>query len=156
MVYFFFKAGKTQLEFQLLRLTALQSIFCWMCVCVLSCFSHVRLCATLWTVARQGPLSMGFSLQEFWSGLPFPSSEDLPEPGIKPVSLKSHALAGGFFTTSTIQEAHILRNSLAKWSVCFSCSMGRHFPMLKFRTCSSRVSRSWRKGRSSSLCSLLV
>ena len=42
---------------------------------------------------------MGFSRQEYWSGLPFPSSGDLPDPGIKPASLESPALAGGFFTT---------------------------------------------------------
>ena len=41
--------------------------------CMLSRFSHVRLCATLWTAADQAPLSMGFSRQEYWSGLPFPS-----------------------------------------------------------------------------------
>ena len=49
-----------------------------------------------WTVAHHAPLSMGFPRQEYWSGLPFPSSEDLPEPGIKPMS---PALAGRFFTT---------------------------------------------------------
>ena len=48
--------------------------------------SHVRLFATLWTVAHQAPLSMGFSRQEYWSGLPFPSPGDLPNPGIKPGS----------------------------------------------------------------------
>ena len=46
--------------------------------------SRVRLFATPWTVAHQAPLSMGFSRQEYWSGLPFPSPEDLPNPGIKP------------------------------------------------------------------------
>ena len=76
------------------------------CVCVcarvhpLSRFSRVRLFATLWTAARQAPLSMGFSRQECWSGLPCPPPGDLPNPGIKPVSLSSPALAGGFFTTS--------------------------------------------------------
>ena len=48
-----------------------------------------KLCPTLaipWTVARQAPLSMGFSRQEYWSGLPFPSPGDLPDPGIKPGS----------------------------------------------------------------------
>ena len=55
--------------------------------CVLSCFSHVRLFAILWTTAHQAPLSKGFSRQEYWSGLPFPSSGDLPDPGIKPTSL---------------------------------------------------------------------
>ena len=53
---------------------------------LLSRFSHVRLCATPWTVAYQAPLSMGFSRQEYWSGLPFSSPGDLPSPGIKPVS----------------------------------------------------------------------
>ena len=48
--------------------------------------SHVRLFATPWTVARQAPPSMGFSRQEYWSGLPFPSPGDLPDPGIKPRS----------------------------------------------------------------------
>ena len=53
----------------------------------------------LWTVACQALLSMGFSRQEYWSGLPCPPPEDLPDPGIEPVSLMSPALAGGFFTT---------------------------------------------------------
>ena len=48
--------------------------------------SRVRLFATLWTVAYQAPPSMGFSRQECWSGLPFPSPGDLPDPGIEPVS----------------------------------------------------------------------
>ena len=52
--------------------------------------------ATPGTVARQAPLSMGFSRQEYWSGLPFPSPGDLSDPGIEPAS---PALAGGFFTT---------------------------------------------------------
>ena len=52
--------------------------------------------ATPWTVALQAPLSVGFPRQEYWSGLPFPSPGDLPEPGIK---LEAPALAGGFFTT---------------------------------------------------------
>ena len=66
---------------------------------VLSHFSCVQLCATLWTVARQAPLSMGFSGQEYWSGLPFPSAGHLPHPGIEPASLMPLALAGRFFTT---------------------------------------------------------
>ena len=48
--------------------------------------SHVRLFATLWKVAYQAPPSMGFSRQEYWSGLPFPSPGDLPNPGIEPRS----------------------------------------------------------------------
>ena len=54
--------------------------------CVLSCFSCVRLCAMLWTVAHQAPLSMGFSRQEYWSGLPCPPLGELPNPEIEPTS----------------------------------------------------------------------
>ena len=53
---------------------------------LLSRFSRVRLCATPWTVAHKGPLSMGFPRQEYWSGWPSPSPEDLPNPGIEPRS----------------------------------------------------------------------
>ena len=52
---------------------------------------------TLWTVARQAPLSMEFSSLEYWSGWPFPFLGDLPDPGNSPVSLTSPALAGGFY-----------------------------------------------------------
>ena len=72
---------------------------------VLSRFSYVQLFVTLWTVAHQGPLSMGSSRQVYWSGLPFPPLKNLPNPGIKPTSLVSPALAGGFFTTSASWEA---------------------------------------------------
>ena len=74
-------------------------------VFMLSPFSHVQLFATLWTVALQGSLSMGFSRQEYWSGLPCPSQGNLPDPGIELMSLLSPVLAGEFFTTSTIWEA---------------------------------------------------
>ena len=67
--------------------------------CMLSRFSHVRLFVILWTVACQDPLSIRFSRQVYWSGLPFPLPGDLPDPGIKPVSLASPALIGGFFIT---------------------------------------------------------
>ena len=70
-------------------------------VCVLSHFSHVWFFVFLWTVAYQAPLSMGFSRQEYWSGLPCPPPWDLLDPGIKPSSLMSLALAGGLFTTRT-------------------------------------------------------
>ena len=73
--------------------------------CVLSCFSHVQLFVIPWTVAFQAPQSMRFPRQEYWSGLPFPSPGDLPDPGIKPVSFISSALTGGFFTTSATWEA---------------------------------------------------
>ena len=73
-----------------------------MCVCVtlhmcaLSCF---QLFAPPWTIALQALLSMKFSKQEYWSGLPFPPPGDLPNPGIKPEFPMSPALAGRFFTT---------------------------------------------------------
>ena len=60
----------------------------------------MQLFVTLWTVARQASLSMRFSRQEYWSGLPFPPPWDLPNPGIEPVSLVSLALVGRFLTTS--------------------------------------------------------
>ena len=62
-----------------------------MCVCARSVLSDS---VTPWTVARQAPLSLGFSRQEYWSELPFPSPGDLPIPGIKPTS---HAFEGRFF-----------------------------------------------------------
>ena len=68
-------------------------------VCMLSRFSCVQLFSTPWSVACQIPLSMGFSRQEHWSGLPCPPLGDLPDPGTELVSLLSPTLAGGFFTT---------------------------------------------------------
>ena len=66
--------------------------------------SYLTLC-NLWTVAHQAPLSMGFSRQEYWSGLPCPPPGDLPNPEIESVSLRSPALADRFLTTSTTWEA---------------------------------------------------
>ena len=70
--------------------------------CMLSCFSPVQLFATPWTVARQASLSMGFSSKESWNGWTLPPPGDLPDPGIKPSSLTTPALEGGFFITSAI------------------------------------------------------
>ena len=74
-------------------------------MCTTSCFSPVQLSATPWTVARQAPLSMGFSRQEYCSGLPCPPPGDLPDPGIEPMSLMSPSLAGMLFTTGITWEA---------------------------------------------------
>ena len=60
-----------------------QNDILYVCACVLSRSSHVRLIVTLLAVACQGPLSMGFSRQEYWSGLPFPPPGDLSDPGIE-------------------------------------------------------------------------
>ena len=76
-------------------------------MCCVSCFSRVWLFVTPWTVAHQAPLSMGFSRQEYWSGLPCPPPGELPNPGIELLSLMSPALAGGFLTTSTTWEAYV-------------------------------------------------
>ena len=74
-----------------------------------SCFSLVQLFGTLWTVACQAPLFMGFSRWKHWSGLLCPPPGDLHNPGIKPASLMSPSLAGGFFTTGSTWEAHVQR-----------------------------------------------
>ena len=62
--------------------------------------SHIQLLVTPRTVTHQAPLSMEFSRQEYWSGLPFPPPGDLPKSGIKPPSLVSPVLASRFFTTA--------------------------------------------------------
>ena len=74
------------------------------CVCVLSHFIHVQLCATLWTLSCQAPLSVGFSEARILDGLPCPPPRDLPNPGTEPVSLIYPALAGRFFTPSMTRE----------------------------------------------------
>ena len=79
-------------------LVIFQFYFLHQSVCIQS-LSHVQLFVTPWTVACQASLSIGFSRQEYCSGLPFPPPWDLSHPGIKPSSLVFPALAGGFFTT---------------------------------------------------------
>ena len=69
---------------------------------MLRCSSHVQLFVTIWTIAHQVPLSVGFSRQEYWSRLPFASPGDLPDPGIEPAP---PALVDGVFTTSATWEA---------------------------------------------------
>ena len=66
-----------------------------------SCPTHCRQ-----TITLQAPLSIEFSRQEYWSGLPCPPPGDFPDPGIKSVSLTSPALADGFFTISVTWEVH--------------------------------------------------
>ena len=93
------------LSFVLMSVIVIQVSVSVYCVCVLSCLSHIQLFVTPWTVAHQAPLSMGFSRQEYWSGLPFLPPGDLPDPGIEPTSLTSPTLTAGFSTTSIIWEA---------------------------------------------------
>ena len=101
------------------------------CACMLSHFICVRIFVTLWTVAHQVALFMGFSRQEYWSGLPFPSPGDLPDPGIEPPSLISSALAGSFFTTGATWEALHERH----WFVIFSLVLQRLYEGFVLRLC---------------------
>ena len=79
-----------------------------MCMCA-KALQCVQVFGFLWTIAHQAPLSMGFSKQEYCSGFPCPPREDLPHPGIEPLSPGSPTLAAGFFTTSDTWET--LRHS---------------------------------------------
>ena len=88
-----------------LPLTTREALGLTACVCAQSCLTICDLMAA----THQAPLSMEFSRQEHWNGLPCPPPGDCPDPGIKPKSLVSPALAGGFFTAGTPWEA---RNSL--------------------------------------------
>ena len=74
------------------------------CVCVLSCSVVLDCFVTLWIIACQAPLSMGFSSQEYCRGLLCPPPGDLRDPSTKPMSPASPALAGWFFTTSAMWE----------------------------------------------------
>ena len=91
---------KCTLTFHLM--SSIHSFLIIQCVCVCVCVCvrcHVQLFATPWTEDHQASLSMGFSRQEYLSGLPCLFPGDLPDPGIKPASLMSFALAGRLFTT---------------------------------------------------------
>ena len=94
-------------------------------VCMLSLFSHVRLFATLWMVAHQASLSMGFSSQVYWHGLPCLPPADVQDPGIEPVSLTSLALTGGFSATSTTWEAPLLTRKRKCESQSRGCRMAQ-------------------------------
>ena len=98
----------THEEFHIRTFNILRKLTHCMCACVLS---HVSV--TPGTVAHQVPLSMGFSRQEYWSGLPFLTPGDLPNPGIEPVS---PTLAGGFFTTRATWEAQLM-HYLFSWKL---------------------------------------
>ena len=79
--------------------------------------SCLRLFVTAWSVACQAPLSMGFSRQEYWSGMPSLSPEDLPDPGIEPASL---ALGGGFFTTEPPRK--LCKDVRTDYSRCYAAA----------------------------------
>ena len=102
-------------------------------ICVLSHFSRVWLCVSLWTVASQAPLFMGFSRQEYWSRFPCPLPGDLPNSGFEPMFLMSPALAGSFFTTSSTQEVLLFANRNVSSDSCAQAHLipltqwGRHY-----------------------------
>ena len=74
--------------------------------------SHIQLFAAPWVIASQAPLFMGFSWQEYLSGLPFPSTENLLNTGIKTMLTALAGLAGRFFTTNTTWEIHRVNISM--------------------------------------------
>ena len=80
-------------------------------IVVVQSLSHIQLFAISWTVAHQAPLFLEFSRLEYCNRLPYPPPGDLPDPGIKPTSLMSPPLAGGFLTTSATGEALYLKTS---------------------------------------------
>ena len=103
-------AGTERMDIQMRGHISLSMLIFLICeyihVCVLSSFSCVWLFVTPPTAARQAPLSMGVSRQEYWNRLPCPPQRLLPDPGITPASLMSPVLAGRVFTTSATWEAH--------------------------------------------------
>ena len=109
MVSFFTYQLKNVQVCAILFILFLWWILIYQMCCMLSHFSWIQLCATLWTVVHQAPLSMGFSRQEYWSGLPCPPPGGLPDPGMEREYLMSPVLAGGFFTTSTTWETPVYR-----------------------------------------------
>ena len=94
-------------------------------------FSHVCLFATAWTTAHQAPLSIGFSRQEYWSGVPIPPLGNLPNPGIGTASFMFPALAGGFFTTSATWEALLFLNSYLYIWASLVAQMVRNLPAMQ-------------------------
>ena len=80
--------------------------------------SYLQLFTTPWTIAHHAALSLKFSRQEYWSGLPFPTPRDLPDPGIKPTSPTSPALAVISFTTEPHGKPHGAGGSNCKEAAC--------------------------------------
>ena len=95
----------------------------------LKLLSCIRLFATPWIVAYQASPSMGFSRQQYWSGLPFPSPGNLPDPGIEPTS---PALAGRFFTSETPGKPYTYCLSILYIVVYISGSHNCNLPLYPF------------------------
>ena len=102
------------------------------CVCVLSCFGSVQLFGTIWTIACQASLSMGFSRQKYCSGFPCPSPGGLPNPAIEPMSFMSPALGRQHLLTSATWEAPNLHSLCLKIKGCELNHHNSFQPILKF------------------------
>ena len=117
--------------------------FAGVCVCVCVCVcARARACTqsypTLWTVARQVPLSMIFPRQEYWTGLPFPSPGNLPDLGIKPVYLCLLHLQADSLSLSppgepfSLPQCHTWASLIAKWvEICLQCRRPRFDPWVR-------------------------
>ena len=103
-------------------------MFVLMHVCALS---HVQLFATPWTVAHQAPLSRGFHREVYWSGLPFPSPGDLPDPEIKPVSFVSPTLQADSLPLSHKGSPFFLIGMLKIIGILGGCQSGMVYMMAK-------------------------
>ena len=99
------------------------------CMHACSVASAVSNSATLRTVARQAPLSMRFSRQEYWSGLPWPLPGESSDPGVEPASLMSPALAGGFLTT---EPPGFPPNTIHIYALQRKCSLSKEIDPLYF------------------------
>ena len=105
-------------------------------------FRRVQLFETPWTVARQAPLSMRFSRQEYWSGLPFPSPGNLPDRRIELSSLTASALAGGFFTTKLsgkpmkvkVKSLSRVRLFVTPWTVAHQALLSMRFLQQEYKS----------------------
>ena len=111
-------------------------------------FSHLQLFVTPWTIALQAPLSMGFSRQGYWSGLPFPSPGDLPNPGIEPVSPVVPALQADYLLLShwrsplCQRDFHLIQGTNEPSWAAFCCWVG-HQEMLGLSCCLLLGGRTW-------------
>ena len=106
----------------------------WSVHSVLGRFSRVPHFAAPWAVARQAPLSMGFSRQEYRNGWPGPSTGDLPAPRFEHLPLTSSALAGGFFITSATQEAQVCTDLGSSLSLALVTSGNRLWALVTYGT----------------------
>ena len=114
-----------------MMLIIISSLYAYVCAQLLS---HVQLFVTPWTVACQASLSMGFSQQEYWSGLPFPPLGDLPDPGIQSRSPESPALAGWFFITEPPgNPLTCIKVFIKGQALCWAISMYYFFTPLFFK-----------------------